>query len=203
MATTKSRLTRGHIFILKKYVRFKIFLQNINYILVFFVGLLIFSFLSLVLFRHGRQGYTHDVELPKLEMFNFSLNRFNSQHVDMFIKADKGMQYMDKEVYINFFGSRLNDDLSTETLKGEEVWHKDDKYDFIKGVYYTKSPNVKFFSERGIYDTKSDIFRGSGKFFIEDTDMTTNGYDIFYNKTTDTITAKNIATQLIKIKDAK
>lgn len=193
-----SNLTKGRIFILKKYVKFRIFLQNINYILVFFIGLLIFSFASLVLFSHDGSRYTHTKDIPKLEMFDFSLNRFNSQHVDMFIKADKGMQYEDKEVYINFFGNRLNDDLSTETLEGEEVWHNNDEYNFIKGVYYTKSPNVKFFSKQGIYNTKTNIFRGTGQFFIEDTGMTTNGDDIFYDKTTDTITAKNITTKLIK-----
>lgn len=191
-------LTKGRIFLLKKYIKFRIFLQNVNYILVFFIALLLFSFASLLLFRHGGSNHIYTQDIPKLEMFDFSLNRFNSQSVDMFIKADKGMQYADKEVYINFFGSRLNDDLSTETLEGEEVWHNNDEYDFIKGVYYTKSPNVKFFSERGIYNTKSEVFRGEGKFFIEDIDMKTDGYNIFYDKATDTITAKNIKTKLIR-----
>ena len=199
MAFMQSKeLTKGRIFLLKKYIKFRIFLQNINYILVFFIGLLLFSFASLLLFRHNGSQYTHTEEIPKLEMFDFSLNRFDSQHVDMFVKANKGMQYADKEVYIDFFGSRLNNDLSTETLEGEEVWHKNDEYDFIKGIYYTKSPNVKFFSERGIYNTKADVFRGEGKFFIEDTDMTTDGENIFYDKETDTITAKNIKTKIIK-----
>ncbi len=191
-------LTKGRIFILKRYIAIKVFLRQVNYILVFFIGLLLFSLFSLLLFRYNETSHTYTQEIPKLEVFHFTLNRFDMQHVDMFIKADKGMQYKDKEIYINFFGSRLNEDLSAETLEGQEVWHIGDVYNFLTGIYYTKSPNIKFFSEKGIYNTKNEVFQGKGRFFIEDTNMTTNGEDIFYDKTTDTITAKNITTKLIK-----
>lgn len=191
-------LTKWRIYILKRYIKFKIFLHNINYILIFFIALLLFSFGSLLIFKQKGIHYDYVEEIPKLEMFNFIMYRFNAEQVDMIIKANKGMQYKDKEVYIDFFGSRFNDDLSIETLEGKEVWHKDDKYDFVKGINYTKSPDRKFFSEKGVYNTITEVFVGKGKFFIEDTEMTTDGYNIFYDKATDTIKAKNIVTRLIR-----
>ena len=51
-------LTKWRIFILKKYIKFKIFLHNIDYILVFFIALLLFSFASLLLFK--QKGVQYD-----------------------------------------------------------------------------------------------------------------------------------------------
>lgn len=199
MAFMQSKeLTKWRIFILKKYIKFKVFLHNIDYILIFFIALLLFSFGSLLLFKQKGVQYDYAEEIPKLEMFNFTLHRFNAEHVDMIVKASKGMQYKDKEVYIDFSGSRFNDDLSTETLEGQEVWHKGEEYDFVNGINYTKSPDRKFFSEKGVYNTLTEVFIGKGKFFIEDTDMTTNGENIFYDKETDVIKAKNIKTTLTR-----
>lgn len=190
-------LTKRRIFLLKQYLRFKAFLGTIDYIVVFFVALLLFSLASLFFFRQYGTNYSHSEELAQLEIIDFTLNRFDDSHVNMFVRSDRAMQYKkDEEVYINFFGSRFNEDKSTETLEGQEVWHRGDIYDFVAGIQYTKTPNTTFFSEQGVYDTKKEVFQGRGNFFIDNTEMTTHGKDIFYDKITDTITAKQIQTKL-------
>lgn len=200
MASMQSKeLTRWRIFGLKKYIKFKTFLHNLDYILIFFLALLLFSLISLLLFKQkGVQYSDHAEEISKLEMFDFTLHRLNTKQVDMIVKASKGIQYKDKELYIDFYGSRFNDDLSIETLEGKEVWHKGNEYDFVAGINYTKKPNRKFFSEKGVYNTLTEVFAGKGRFFIEDTDMITEGENIFYDEKTDTIRAKNIVTRLIR-----
>lgn len=192
-----SDLTKRRIFLLKQYIRLKVFFANIDYIVVFFVALLLCSLASLLFFRPHNANYTHTQELARLEIIHFTLNRFDKFNVNMLVRADRGMQYKnDTEVYINFFGSRFNEDMSTETLEGQEVWHKENIYDFVAGIQYTKTPNTTFFSEKGLYDTEKEVFQGQGNFFIENIEMTTHGKDIFYDKTTDTITAKRIQTKL-------
>lgn len=174
--------------------------QRINIILVFFGALLLFTFTSLFTFNLDNKTYNRQETLPKIEIIDFMLHRFNDTNIGMTITGNNAKQFIDKEIYNNFIADKINDDGIIEHLEGKEVWHIGDEYDFTAGIQYTKTPHIKFFSEKGVYNNVTEVFSGSGNFFIEDNDMKTIGQNISYDKKTDTITAQNITTKIFKSK---
>ncbi|RDU67531.1 hypothetical protein CQA53_00485 [Helicobacter didelphidarum] len=178
----------------------KAFLQKIDFMLLFFLALFMLTLTSFFFFEMPMKNYKKHNELPIMEIHQFILHRFNEQYIDINISGESMQQYQEKEVYKNFLGSKFNDDGSIEHLDGKEVWHIGDEYDFILGINYRKTPYIKFFSEKGVYNIVTEVFMGKGDFFIEDEGMKTMGKNIFYDKKTDVITAHNINSQILKVK---
>lgn len=174
------------------------FVVKIDLILAFFIGLLIFTFSAFFSFSPPNQSYEKHDNTAKLEAKDFILTRFDYTGINMLIRGSNALQYADREVYYNFIGNRLNDNQETESLEGKEVVHIGDNYDFIQGIHYTKSPYTSFFSERGVYNTATEIFTGQGNFLVENESMTTTGKNIIYDKKTDTTIAQDITTKIFK-----
>lgn len=119
--------------------------------------------------------------------------------IDLYVQGSSIKQFDDnKETYKDFIGEKLDSNGVIERLEGEEVVHIEDEYDFTKGVSYTKSPHIKFFSQFGVYNIKDEIFKGRGEFVIEDSSMKTTGKNIFYDKKADEIEAIEIHSQILK-----
>lgn len=127
-------------------------------------------------------------------------NTQNTQNlIDLYVQGSSIKQFDDnKETYKDFIGEKLDSNGVIERLEGEEVVHIEDEYDFTKGVSYTKSPHIKFFSQFGVYNIKDEIFKGRGEFVIEDSSMKTTGKNIFYDKKADEIEAIEIHSQILK-----
>ncbi len=199
MVSIKLKKSRKYIAFLRIWLSIKVFFGKINYILLFFLALLVFSFSYSFFMKQNQLPIQNIKDIPKIEVKQLTLNRFNTDIVDMKVKADVALQYDDKDIFIGFFASRINDDSVLENLSGKEVWHVGDSYDFIEGIHYTKLPEIKFFSQKGVYNSRSGVFVGQGDFFIEDVGMTTTGKDIFYDSKADTITAKYIITKILRL----
>ena len=59
--------------------------------------------------------------MPKIEIIDFMLNRFNDTNIGMTITGDNAKQFIDKEIYNNFVADKINDDGTIEHLEGKEV----------------------------------------------------------------------------------
>lgn len=244
----------------KTFIRFRNaffrFYNKIDFILVFFLFLLVLTFTSFVGFKSPLSSISVNRNLARLEIKDFELYRFaefkidsqdskdsknyiesgkqnskdsknitesksqdsikdsikkdsiesstqntqNTQNlIDLYVQGSSIKQFDDnKETYKDFIGEKLDSNGVIERLEGEEVVHIEDEYDFTKGVSYTKSPHIKFFSQFGVYNIKDEIFKGRGEFVIEDSSMKTTGKNIFYDKKADEIEAIEIHSQILK-----
>ncbi len=190
--------SKKYTYLLKTLLKIKLFFSKVDYVLVFFVFLLVFSFMYSYITRQNTSSIYNQNDIPNLEIKGLVLSRFDSNIINMTIKSDSVAQYNDKEIFRNFSANRINSDNILEYLKGKEVLRMGDIYDFVDGVHYIKSPEIKFFSQKGEYNSKIETFVGKGYFLIEDTNMTTTGKDIFYDSNTDMITAKDITTTILR-----
>ena len=219
------RFTFLKIFVILRH-KISAFLERVNVILLFFLVLLGITLTSFFSFRIDSQTFSHDSDLAAMELHHFMLNRFNENNIDLVVRGSSIRQFEDRELYTDFIADKLNEDGIIEHLEGKDVVHVGSEYDFTNGVIYEKfsdkslqdsnlaskkdskkdsnrdsnqnSANIKFFSQKGVYNMAFEIFTGRGDFSIEDPSMRTHGKDIFYDKNTDTITAKYIKTQILR-----
>lgn len=181
--------------------KIKCFFDRFNIIVVFFVLLFAITLTSFFSFSNPMSSLSVNRELPSMEIARFVLIRFNEKYVDTIIIGDSIQQFKDREIYTNFDADKIDDTGTIEHLGGKEVLHladSSDEYNFTKGVFYSKSPHIKFFSQSGVYNVSDETFRGAGDFSIDDEGFRTIGENIFYDKKTDTITADNITAQILK-----
>ncbi|PAF43505.1 LPS export ABC transporter periplasmic protein LptC [Helicobacter sp. 11S02629-2] len=187
-------------------------LSRLNVIVVFFVLLLIITFSSFWTFRPSKMP-THKVETnPALmEVQNFNLKEADTTQVSMDITGQKAMQYKDRDEFVGFNAKRktIDDtkkDSGMEIISGPKATLKGDSYYFDDGVNYTKldalnQKDMTFYSQKGIYNSRQEIFRGKGAFHLESNLNSSKGIDIIYNKKTNTIEAKDITAFISQTKD--
>ncbi|RDU71344.1 hypothetical protein CQA66_06635 [Helicobacter aurati] len=173
-------------------------LARCDVIVVFFMFLLLFTFTSSFLFEVSVSNYKSTKEdLPIIELHNWRLYEIGKKSVNIDMKGAVAKRYANREVYQDFEMCRLSED-SIENLKGQEAIHKEDIYEFPKGVEYSNAPFIYFFSQAGTYNIVTEAFSGKGEFRIQDQQSITMGKDIFYDKKSDTIIAKHIHSQITR-----
>ncbi|PAF48989.1 LPS export ABC transporter periplasmic protein LptC [Helicobacter sp. 13S00401-1] len=178
-------------------------LSRVNVIVVFFVVLLVITFTSFWTFRPSKMpSYKKDKNQALMEVQNFNLKEADTTQVSMDITGKKAMQYKDRDEFIGFDARRKTiDDAKKQTgmeiISGPSATLKNDTYYFNDGVNYTKldalnQKDMTFYSQKGTYNTKKEIFDGKGNFTLESNLNNAKGIDITYNKKTNTIKAKDI-----------
>ena len=158
------------------------------------MGIFVITLLVLLSFQFRSEILldTEEGSIAKIQVKDFIMYQIGQETTDTVIQGDQATQYKDYEVFENASLSRSLEKAVFEKVSAPEVYRKQDLYNFSHGVHYERSDGFKFFSEKGLLDTKNEVFRGSGKFQLESEQGEVLGQDILYNNQTQDIQAKKI-----------
>lgn len=158
-------------------------LKNISYRIYFFLfALFIFGSSSTLFFTNN--GEIHGAigkEVPNIEMHDFTLYLINDRYVQVIAEGEEVFRYEDREEFRNVLLKQLNRNMQ-EQLKAPIFISQNNLYTFPRSVTYTRSDGLTFWSDVGSYDYKSRVFQGEGEFTMDNTVMSTYGYNIYYDE---------------------
>ncbi|PAF42793.1 hypothetical protein [Helicobacter sp. 11S02596-1] len=180
-------------------------LVSTNSVLNFFLALFVLTIASIFFFAPSKRSQTlTNEDIPKIELRNFNMYQANGDFVDMKIEGSRALQFDDYEILYDFLASRYNTRSKKiyEYISGDKVIRKGDIYDFPNGAVYTKSDGGGFWSEKGTYDYRKEIFRGKGHFVFDSPEGDVEGKNIIYNRKTQMIQAIHITSE-IHLSDGK
>ncbi|WP_233708121.1 hypothetical protein [Helicobacter bizzozeronii] len=167
---------------------------RLNSIWIFFIALSVVMVGLILLFLKPQPSLsTKGGEFAKIEVQKFHAFQTSTASTDFKIEGSRALQYSDHEVLYDFTLSKFDPQTHTqEHAKGEVVVRKNDLYTFPKGVLYTTSNNESFWSQKGTYDHRKQIFEGQGYFYLNAPEGDVKGDDIIYNHVAKTLQAKHI-----------
>lgn len=162
--------------------------MSINIFFILLLGLL------LGMYNYFTPNYTlsKDVgEVPKIELFNFTLYEISHKGIDHILEGEEGKKFDERYTVTS---AKFSDNTKTlfQTIKSDHVDYRSDVINLNGNVHYAREDGLEFRSNEGKYNTDTAVIQTQGAFVITQKSNRIDGDRLLYDNENDTVSADHV-----------